>query len=136
MTMRKLVDGMMEKAGLPIEVHGDIPSMFDVVVEELMRANKLLDAHKDETVFSILNLTSAEDMIRATRAYTRSYLLGQMLSLASVQEVCQELIALAKQYKISPPQCWTDIAVGTFRLEEFDTDLESNDMEERYRTDM
>ncbi len=134
--IRTLVQGMIEKASAPLDGNAGDPSVFDSVVNELVRANKLLDANAEQKMFELLDIRSVEDAIRATKAYTRSFLLGQQLSLATLQNVCKELMQVTERYKVSPPQCWSDIYSGDFRMEEVYADLEEDDEEERYRANM
>lgn len=136
MTVRNIARSLIEEAGMSIEQHGVTPTLFDTLVDELQRANRLLDVNKDKIVFQILNIQNVADLTRAVQSYTRSFLLSQPLSLATVQEICSELCLLAAKYKTVPPSAWKDIVAGDFKLATVSPDLAEEEVEERYRVDM
>jgi hypothetical protein len=98
----------------------------DNILMELYRANKILDKRKQDIFFDHLSMGSKGSATRAISAYDEDYLLRLPLSLASIQELAQQLISAVTKFRLTPSPSWTRIAGGTFHLEVQDADLEDD----------
>lgn len=134
--LNKRVQELIESAALSIDDgdSGDTSSLTNKMLAELIRANNILDKNKDSLLFDLLNLSKKEDIMRAAQSYDYSFLIDQHLSLGSLQDLCRELIVLAKKYGVTPPQVWTDFMLGNTQLPITEETEDDQVIEERYRS--
>lgn len=98
----------------------------DNILMELYRANKILDKKKNDIFFDHITIGTKGAATRAISAYDEDYLLRLPLSLASLQELAQQLISAVGKFRLTPSPSWVRIASGTFHLEVQDSDLEDD----------